>query len=271
MGKFDGILLCTDLDATLLNDEHHVSEENIKAIEYFKAEGGMFTFVTGRVPSGARLMLEYVKPNVPVVTFNGAGIYDFEKNELLWGTYLDDRAKKLIEYVEKRIPELGLVVCADEKVYFPFVNQWVDDYHKLENFPLDTTPYTEIPEKWKKALFVAAGEDIPMIRRLVAESGYGEDFDFVQSCANYYEILPKGATKGTGLERLAGILGVDRSKIIACGDNENDMSMIEYAGVGVAVENAIDSLKAAADMVTVSNNEHAIAKIINDLDQGEIF
>ena len=82
MGKFDGILLCTDLDATLLNDEHKVSEENIKAIDYFKSEGGMFTFVTGRVPNGARLMLEYVKPNAPVVTFNGAGIYDFEKEEL---------------------------------------------------------------------------------------------------------------------------------------------------------------------------------------------
>lgn len=270
MGKFDGILLCTDLDATLLNDENRVSEENIKAIEYFKAEGGMFTFVTGRVPSGARLMLEYVKPNAPVVTFNGAGIYDFEKNELLWGTYLDDRAKKVIEYVEERVSDLGLVVCADEKVYFPLMNQWVDDYHKLENFPLDTTPYMEISEKWKKALFVTASEDMPTIRRLVAESGYGDAFDFVQSCEFYYEILPKGVSKGTGLARLSEILGVDRSKIIACGDNENDISMIEYAGVGVAVENAIDSLKAAADMVTVSNNEHAIAQIIRDLDDGKL-
>lgn len=270
MGKFDGILLCTDLDATLLNDEHKVSEENIKAIDYFKSEGGMFTFVTGRVPSGARLMLEYVKPNAPVVTFNGAGIYDFEKEELLWGTYLDDKAKKIIEYVESRISDLGLVVCTDEKVYFPFVNQWVDDYHKLENFPLDTTPYHDIPEKWKKALFVCSIEDMKTIRKLVAESGYSDDFDLVQSCAYYYEILPKGSTKGTGLERLAELLGIDRSRIIACGDNENDMTMIEYAGVGVAVENAIDALKNVADIVTVSNNEHAISKIIDDLDKGKI-
>lgn len=270
MGKFDGILLCTDLDATLLNDEHKVSEENIKAIDYFKSEGGMFTFVTGRVPNGARLMLEYVKPNAPVVTFNGAGIYDFEKEELLWGTYLDNKAKKIIEYVQSRIPDLGLVVCTDEKVYFPYVNQWVDDYHKLENFPLDTTPYHDIKEKWKKALFVCSVEDMKTIRKLVSESGYSDDFDLVQSCAYYYEILPKGSTKGTGLERLAELLGIDRSRIIACGDNENDIPMIEYAGVGVAVENAIDALKKVADIVTVSNNEHAISKIIHDLDEGKI-
>ena len=270
MGKFDGILLCTDLDATLLNDEHIVSQENIAAIEYFKAEGGMFTFVTGRVPSGARLMLEYVKPNAPVVTFNGAGIYDFEKNELLWGTYLDDKAKEIIEYAENRMPGMGLVVCTDEKVYFPLLNPWVDEYYKLENFPLDTTYYRDISEKWKKALFVSSNEDILKIKQLVSESGMGENFDFVQSCANYYEILPKGATKGTGLERLAGILGIDRNKIIACGDNENDITMIEYAGIGVAVENAIDALKSAADIVTVSNNEHAIAKVIKDIETGKI-
>ena len=121
MGKFDGLLLCTDLDATLLNDDHKVSEENIRAIEYFKSEGGKFTFVTGRVPTGARLMLEYVKPNVPVVTFNGAGVYDFEEDKLLWGTYLEDGAKDLIEFVEKRIEGVGLVVCTDDKVYFPLL------------------------------------------------------------------------------------------------------------------------------------------------------
>lgn len=270
MGKFDGILLCTDLDATLLNDEHKVSEENIRAIDYFKAEGGKFTFVTGRVPSGARLMLEYVKPNVPVVTFNGAGVYDFLEDNLLWGTYLDDFAKDLIDFVEERL-EVGLVVCTDEKVYFPLVNDWVDAYHKLENFPLDTTPYREIKEKWKKALFVTDEADMPRIKELVLESGFLDKYDYVQSCANYFEILPKGATKGTGLARLADIIGIDQSKIIAVGDNENDMTMIEYAGVGIAVENAIDRLKEIADVVTVSNNEHAIAKVIEDIEKGKIM
>ena len=84
MGKFDGILLCTDLDDTLLTTDKRVSDENRRAIEYFQSEGGLFTFVTGRVPAGARLMLEYIHPNAPVVCFNGAAIYDFEKEKFLW-------------------------------------------------------------------------------------------------------------------------------------------------------------------------------------------
>ncbi|MBQ7986561.1 MAG: HAD hydrolase family protein, partial [Clostridia bacterium] len=119
MGKFDGILLCTDLDGTLLTSESIVSEENIRAINYFKEQGGKFTFVTGRVPKGAGLMRKWVEPNAPIVVFNGAGVYDFEKEELLWGTYLGEDSKKVVEYVEARTPDFGLVVCTDEKVYFP--------------------------------------------------------------------------------------------------------------------------------------------------------
>lgn len=270
MGKFDGILLCTDLDGTLLSSESIVSEENIKAINYFKEQGGKFTFVTGRVPKGAGLMRKWVEPNAPIVVFNGAGVYDFEKEELLWGTYLTEDAKKVVEYVEERTPDFGLVVCTDENVYFPAMNDWVDEYYKLENFPLDQTPWREIKDKWKKALFVINSEIMPIVMEAVEKSGYKDHFHFVRSCANYYEMLPKGENKGTGLEKLCKITGIPREKVIAVGDNENDIEMIEYAGLGVAVGNAADSVKKISDLVTVTNDENAVAKIIWDLDSGKI-
>ena len=85
-----------------------------------------------------------------------------------------------------------------------------------------------------------------------------------------YEILPKGASKGNLLPHLAAILGVDMSKTIAVGDYYNDVSMIRSAGVGVAVANAVDEAKAVADIVTVSNEESAIAKIVAMIDRGEL-
>ncbi len=270
MGKFDGILLCTDLDGTLLNDENRVPEENIKAIEYFKSEGGMFTFTTGRVPHGAQLISEYIKPNIPTVVFNGAGLYDFLKNELLWGEYLDDSAKEVVAFVEENIPGLGLVVCTDSKVYFPIMNRWVDDYFKLENLPLDTTPYEEISEPWKKALFVTDEADVEAVRDLIANSPYQDLYSFTKSSPNYYEILPPGSSKGAGLKRLIQMLGINPDKVIAIGDNENDISMIRLAKVGVAVANASDLVKSDADIVTVSNNEGAVARIIYDLEDGKI-
>lgn len=270
MGKFDGILICTDLDGTLISSDATVSKENIKAINYFKSEGGKFTFVTGRVPRGAKIMLQWVAPNTPIVVFNGAGVFDIENDELLWGAYLNNNAKKIVEYVQDRTPDFGLVVCTDDTTYFPHLNDWVDKYYQLENIPLNTTPWREIKDKWKKALFVVNAEYMPIVMDAVNNSGYKEEFDFVRSCANYYEILPKGATKGAGLIKLSEITGIALDRIIAVGDNENDLDMIKCAGVGIAVGNATDTVKEAADFVTVTNDENAIAKVINDLDNGII-
>lgn len=270
MGKFDGILLCTDLDATLLSSKTIVSEENIKAINYFKEQGGKFTFGTGRVPRGAALIRKWVEPNAPIVAFNGAGVYDFEKEELLWGAYLPDDVKKVVDYVEAHTPDLGLVICTDKNVYFPIMNDCVDAYYKLENMPLKTPNWRDIEEKWKKALFAVDSKIMPIVIDAVEKSGYKDHFHFVKSCANYYEIIPKGQNKGTGLEMLCNITGIKRENVIAMGDNENDIEMLEYAGLGVAVGNATDSVKKIADLITVTNNEDAVAKIIWDLDSGKI-
>ena len=83
MGKFDGVLLCTDLDDTLLTYDKRVSEGNVKALNYFMDNGGRFTFATGRVPRGAKLRREYIEPNAPMVCANGAGIYDFKTEKFL--------------------------------------------------------------------------------------------------------------------------------------------------------------------------------------------
>ena len=83
-----------------------------------------------------------------------------------------------------------------------------------------------------------------------------------------YEILPKGASKGNALYKMSELLGIDIKKTIAVGDYNNDVSMIKAAGVGFAVANAIPEAKAVADFVTVSNNDHSIAAIVDGLDKG---
>ncbi len=269
MGKFDGILLCTDLDGTLLTEDKRVSDENKRAIEYFKSEGGYFTFITGRITYGARLMLEYVQPNIPIVCFNGAGIYDFDKDELIWGRYLDKDAAKVLEYVESRM-DIGIVVCIDDSVRLCKINKWVEKYFMDENPPFEKIDYRNITEPWKKVLMMLDSDDMNKIKKIIADSEFADTYDYTQSSPNYYEILPKGATKGTGLLRLAELTGIDRNKIIAVGDNENDMSMFNIAKIGVAVSNASDDVKAAADIITVSNEQHAIAQIISDLDNNII-
>lgn len=83
-----------------------------------------------------------------------------------------------------------------------------------------------------------------------------------------YEILPKGISKGAALCKMADLLGIDKNRTIAVGDYNNDVSMVKAAKLGFAVSNAVDEAKSVADYITVSNNESAIAVIIDGLDHG---
>lgn len=270
MGKFDGMLLCTDLDDTLLTDNKQVSEKNRKAIDYFKSEGGLFTFSTGRVPMGARLILEYVVPNAPIVCFNGGGIYDFSENKILWSRKLDSDAISAVEYVDRRLDFVGIEICTEEKIYFSKINAKVREHQILEKLPDNDLDYHDIPEVWQKVLFMTEEHELNTVRRTISESPFADKYTFVQSSPWYYELLPKNSTKGDGLIQLGELCGIDRSRIIAVGDNENDLEMVKMAGVGIAVENAIPIVKNSADYVTADNNSDAIAKVIYDLENGTI-
>lgn len=270
MGKFDGMLLCTDLDDTLLTTDKKISDENRKAIEYFKSEGGLFTFATGRVPVGAKLMLKYVEPNAPMVCFNGAGIYDFKKEALLWSRSLDADAAAAVEYMDKMFDFIGIEVCTAEKIYFCKVNRVVEEHKILESLPENDLDYREIKEDWKKILFMVEADEIQRVREAVAASPFADKYTFVQSSPWYYELLPKGSSKGEGLLALADLMGVDRKNTIGIGDNENDLMLVKMAGRGVAVANAVDEIKEAADFVTADNNSHAVAAVIYALERGEM-
>lgn len=214
MGKFDGILLCTDLDDTLLTSEKHVSEENKQAIEYFKKEGGLFTFATGRVVYGAKLMLEYIMPNAPMVCFNGGGIYDFKHDKMLWSLELDKESVKVAEFVDREFPQAGIEVCTEEQVYFSKTNRLIKEHQIFEKLPDNFMDYHDIPETWKKVLFMVEDYDIPALRRLIQKSEFADKYTFIQSSPNYYELLPKGSDKGAGLLKLAELLRIDPKKKI---------------------------------------------------------
>lgn len=271
MGKFDGILLCTDLDDTLLTSEKSVSEKNKEAIEYFKSEGGLFTFVTGRVPFGARLILEYVMPNAPIVCFNGGGIYDFSKNKMLWSRTLTNDALSAVEYIDRLFDFAGIEICTEEKVYFSKINAKVREHQVLEHLPDNDLDYHDIPEVWQKVLFMSDEHELPVIRKAISESPFADKYTFVQSSPWYYELLPKNTDKGEGLLQLADICGIGIGKTIAVGDNENDLSMIKKAGTGIAVANAVESVKNAASHITSDNNSDAIAAVIKSLEYGDII
>ncbi len=269
MGKFEGILVCTDLDGTLLRNDKSISVENHEAIEYFKREGGYFTFVTGRMPCTSRELYDAIKPNAPIGCINGGGIYDFVRDEYLWSKTLPRDVIELVESAIEKVPEIGAQFNSLETIYFCRENGAMERFRKLTGTPNTVADYKTLDLPVAKIVFGDENEDnILRIAEVLNSHPRAAEFDFIRSSRSLYEILPKGSSKGDLIPRLAEILGVDVSRTVAVGDYNNDVSMIRAAGVGIAVANTTEEAKAAADRITVSNEENAIAKIISDLDEG---
>lgn len=270
MGKFDGILICTDLDGTLLRNDKTISQENHEAIEYFKREGGYFTFITGRMYFTARRLYDMVKPNAPIGCINGGGIYDYEREKYLWSITLPRNANELVDAVYHAVPSAGIQMNGLDKIYFCRDNQAMRDFRRRTGAPYEEGDHMSLDVPVGKVVFGDEVENIQKIAEVLSNHPRSAEFDYIRSERTLYEILPKGSSKGNLLLKLAEILGIDRSKTVAVGDYNNDVSMIRMAGVGIAVANAVDEAKAVADIVTVSNEEHAIAKVIGMIDSGEI-
>lgn len=270
MKKFEGILLCSDLDGTLLRNDKTISKENIDAIEYFKSEGGKFTFITGRIPFFVDDICKTVKPNIPFGCINGGGLYDYDKSEYVWKMQMPDGVITLVEYIDKNLPQAGIQVNTFDRAYFCKENSAMELFRKVTNAPNFVCDYKEVNEPISKIIF--GSEDakvIDALREMLASHPLAENFDFIQSEKILYEILPKGSGKGTAISKLIELYNIDKNKTIAVGDFYNDISMFDAVKVGVAVSNACEEAKIKADYVTVSNQEHAICQIIKDLENGK--
>lgn len=267
--KFEGLLFCTDLDGTLFSDDKSVSKENLKAIEYFKSEGGLFTFITGRIPNTAQKICDTIKPNAPYGCINGGGVYSPREEKFLWKTYLPEEALELVREVDLQLPEIGIQLNTEKEIYFNKDNTAMVHFRAVTGLPNIECHYGAVEEPVLKVVFGHEDEEqIMALQTLLNNHPKAENFDFIRSEKTLYEILPKGVSKGTALCKMAELLSVSMEKTIAVGDYNNDISMIKRAGLGFAVANAVDEVKAVADYITSSNNEHAIAVIIDNLDRG---
>ena len=269
MGKFDGILICTDLDGTLIGRGGKISEENIEAIEYFKKEGGYFTFVTGRMPFIVEHIYNAVKPNAPIGCINGGGLYDFEKREYIWAQMLADGVDELLSAVEERVPTVGFQVNTLKNCYFCKENVIMERFRRGTGLPNLTADYKNFSEPICRALFgCETEEEIVAVENILRSHPKADDFFFIRSEKVLFEIVAKGMNKGVSITKLAEYLDLDPKKTVAIGDYNNDIPMFEASGLGIAVANACADAKAAADFITVSNLDHAVAKVIYDMEKG---
>ncbi|MBR5538258.1 MAG: Cof-type HAD-IIB family hydrolase [Clostridia bacterium] len=270
MGKFDGILICTDLDGTLFRNDKTVSSENAEAMEYFKKEGGYFTFVTGRMPFYVSDAVNAVKPNAPIGCNNGGGLYDCEKDEYVWYAPMEKDATELVKYIDEKFPDVGIQVGTLHNLFFCKENETMEYFRRVTGLENLVCHYTDVKDPIVKIVFgTDDGNVLSAVADALTKHPYAKYFDMVKTERRLFEILPKGAKKGVVIKKLCSHLGIDKSRTFAIGDYDNDASMLREAGIGIAVANASEAAKAAADHITVSNEENAIARVICDIEEGK--
>ncbi len=276
MGKFDGVLICSDIDATLLLKEN-LPEENQKAIKYFQENGGRFTLATGRMFDFLDKYSHLVIPNAPFIAMNGTLIVDKETGKELYSCPLPADPGRMAADTLKDIPYLlaayvflggpSIMVKRTEEGIFevsPFENgERITKYAKNADELNEIFGYPE-KEIYKVVFSVQVGLGDQAKEEIVERF---PDFSVFRSWANGIEVQSPLADKGKGARKLADILG-DVKLLVCAGDYENDISMIKEADIGYAVANAHPSVKAVADRVTKREClEGAIAEIIYDLDR----
>lgn len=270
MGKFDGVLICTDLDGTLLRNDKSVSPQNREAIEYFQREGGIFTFVTGRMPFYSADIYRLVRPNAPFGCINGGGVYDFEAGSYIWRQGIDDGVTELIASIDACLPHVGIVASTFENTYFCKENDATKSFRARTHLPNLVCGYREIREPLAKVIFATdIEEELLQVETLLRTHPLAEHFNFLRSERTFFEVLPSGIDKGVAITHLAEHLGISLERTVALGDYDNDIAMLRAAGLGIAVSNACKAALDAADFVTVSNEEHAVAQLIHDLEVGK--
>ena len=269
MKRFENMLLCSDLDGTLLQSDQTISAQTLEAIEYFKSEGGLFTFITGRMPYFVSSIEQTVHPNAPIGCINGGGLYDFRTQAYLWRIEISRDVLELVRDVEREIP--GIQVNTFNTLFFCTENEGMNEFRRFTGLPNITCHYDDVHEPIAKIVFCDHIEEhITAAQALLDAHPRAHELTFIRSEKTLYEILPKGIHKGIALQKLAEHLEIPIERTIAVGDYDNDIGMLRAAGIGVSVANATPATKAAADHHTVSNDEHPIARIIADIENGII-
>lgn len=260
---FKKVIIMTDLDGTLLNDKKQVSEKDIKAINDFRANGGLFTLATGRGVAMARNIVEKLKVDMPCVIFNGAAVYDFKKDEFLWHSSMPDCASDYIRMLQKEFPDIGLEILHADKVYVTNNNRTVEEHMAIESIVPVYCGLEDVPkEGWLKVLIAYPPEKIHKIMEFTAEN-CKNGINWVHSSPMYYEMLPEGVSKGSGYKRLLEVIGKTDYFTVASGDFGNDYDMVRTADLGVAVANAQQPVKDAAKLVVGDNNSSPMSQIID--------
>lgn len=257
-------LVAMDLDDTLLRDDWTISPRVLKAIQKAQAQGVKMTIATGRMPISTRPYAEQLGLDVPVITYHGAMIQQVLSGDILFRRVIPSAlAAEIVEDVADR--GVYAQVYIKDRVITPELNDWSREYERISSVRIEEADLSILlalePEGVEKILLMGEEADLDQLAPLLKQQ-YGEKVHLAKSKPCFLEMTDGSVNKGVALAALAEHYGIDQSEVMAIGDSFNDLEMINYAGLGVAMGNARPEIRDRADIITTSNEEDGVAEAI---------
>lgn len=269
-------MIAMDMDGTLLTTDKDVSERSKDVLKKAADMGIKLVVCTGRIFTSALIYADIIGTEAPIIASNGAYIREKDRDEVV---YMKALPKEDMYTVVRTVKEYGFYphlfsydTIFSEKVIY--TTKLYDKQNK--SLPEDKKVKIVLNDDLEKVIeennqiiikivIMSEMDEIERLNKLRNEISKKIDASIVSSAENNFEIMSKGISKGNAVKILGDIYGISPEETICIGDNENDISMIEYAGCGVAMGNAADALKSAADYITDTNDNDGVAKAIEKL------
>ncbi|OAA20237.1 Cof-type HAD-IIB family hydrolase [Kosmotoga sp. DU53] len=253
-----------DIDGTFIDSEEKIPIENLEVFRELEAKGLRVIFASGRMLTSVKNFISKISDKAyPIIAYNGAVVYVNGEN-IFNQVLLQDTAVRIVEralsnnmYIQAYVDD-RLVVPKDCEEARSYASHSGVDFMVVEDLTNYLSKHPTI-----KLLMIAPSEQIDNLRLEFSE--IFPEVDFVRSFSTYLDIVPKGVSKGKALEILCKHLEIDIGKLIAFGDNDNDISLFERCGFSIAMANATQRAKKAADVIAPSNDEAGFARVMKKL------
>lgn len=267
-------LIALDLDGTLLTDNKQISKYSLKVIEEAKRQGHIVVIATGRPNRASIQYYEQMQLDTAMVNFNGALVH--HPKQKTWDYLHTPLPQETALEIVETCYEIGVYNILAEVEDTVFIDR--HDEKILDIFRASLPKYLQEPEPFHigalektltndpTSLLIHPRDNHILELRTHLEKHHSHFIEHRKWGApwNIIEIVKKGINKAVGLEKIANYYQIPQERIIAFGDEDNDLEMIEYAGVGIAMKNAIDPLKSIADHITFTNEENGVALFLQE-------
>lgn len=265
MTKIPCGMVALDLDGTLLNSNHVVTDRNCTALRELSTEGVIVVLVSGRMHQSILPISNQIGLENPIISYNGGMVKHAKTGKVFHHTPIAAAtAMDLVDYCDER--GLHLNFCLDDQLYIRTENFWselyesrtgvransVGDLRKLAGGKPTKMQVLDAPEKVEHLL-------------IDFQKDFGDRLYITRTQVEYIEFMNPQVSKGPALEALATKMGISMNFVVAFGDGYNDKSMMAGAGFSIAMGNSVDELKECTDYITVSNDNDGVAEAVERL------